>query len=121
TGTAERETGKQDTSWFASMVGPDPANPQSVIVTMVAKGGFGGQTAAPITRQIIDGIYPNIGDASHPSCTTPDRGDVSRRGTHLRAGTPSGSARRLVPDRARVRAVRRRVAPALLGDESDAA
>jgi penicillin-binding protein 2 len=73
TGTAERETGKQDTSWFASMVGPDPANPQYVIVTMVEQGGFGGQTAAPITRQIIDGIYPNIGDASHPSCTTPDR------------------------------------------------
>ncbi len=73
TGTAEREPGKQDTSWFASMVGPDPDHPQYVIVTMVEQGGFGGQTAAPITRQVIDGLYPNIGDASHPSCTTPDR------------------------------------------------
>jgi penicillin-binding protein 2 len=73
TGTAEREAGKQDTSWFASMVGPDPEHPQYVIVTMVEQGGFGGQTAAPITRQVIDGLYPNIGDASHPSCTLPDR------------------------------------------------
>lgn len=73
TGTAEREPGKQDTSWFASMVGPDPDHPDYVIVTMVEQGGFGGQTAAPITRQVIDGLYPNIGDASHPSCTTPDR------------------------------------------------
>jgi len=73
TGTAERETGKQDTSWFASMVGPDADHPEYVIVTMVEQGGFGGQTAAPITRQVIDGIYPSIGDASHPSCTTPDR------------------------------------------------
>lgn len=73
TGTAEREAGKQDTSWFASMVGPNPDKPDYVIVTMVEQGGFGGQTAAPITRQVIDGLYPNIGDSSSPSCVTPDR------------------------------------------------
>jgi len=73
TGTAEREAGKQDTSWFASMVGPDPDKPDYVIVTMVEQGGFGGQTAAPITRQVIDGLYPHIGDTSSPSCVTPDR------------------------------------------------
>ena len=72
TGTAERAN-KQDTSWFASMVGPNPDKPDYVIVTMVEQGGFGGQTAAPITRQVIDGLYPTIGDASSPSCVTPDR------------------------------------------------
>jgi len=72
TGTAERAN-KQDTSWFASMVGPNPDKPDYVIVTMVEQGGFGGQTAAPITRQVIDGLYPHIGDASSPSCVTPDR------------------------------------------------
>jgi penicillin-binding protein 2 len=72
TGTAER-TGFQDTSWFASMVGPDPDHPQYVIVTMVEQGGFGGQTAAPITRRVIDALYPTIGDASQPSCTSSDR------------------------------------------------
>ncbi|HEX3299897.1 MAG TPA: penicillin-binding protein 2 [Actinomycetota bacterium] len=72
TGTAERPN-KQDTSWFASMVGPNPERPDYVIVTMVEQGGFGGQTAAPITRQVIDGLYPKIGDASSPSCVTPDR------------------------------------------------
>jgi len=79
TGTAERGgtnkdgTPKQDTSWFASMVGPNPDKPDYVIVTMVEQGGFGGQTAAPITRQVIDGLYPKIGDASTPSCVTADR------------------------------------------------
>ncbi len=73
TGTAEREAGKQDTSWFASMVGPDPDHPQYVVVTMVEQGGFGGQTAAPITRQVIDALYPDVADASQPSCVTPDR------------------------------------------------
>jgi len=72
TGTAERAN-KQDTSWFASMVGPNPDKPDYVIVTMVEQGGFGGQTAAPITRQVIDGLYPKIGDASTPSCVTTDR------------------------------------------------
>ncbi|MEP6758233.1 MAG: penicillin-binding protein 2 [Actinomycetota bacterium] len=72
TGTAERPP-HQDTSWFASMVGPDPDHPQYVIVTMVEQGGFGGQTAAPITRQVIDALYPNLNDASQPSCVTPDR------------------------------------------------
>jgi penicillin-binding protein 2 len=72
TGTAERAN-KQDTSWFASMVGPNPDKPDYVIVTMVEQGGFGGQTAAPITRQVIDGLYPKIGDSSTPSCVTPDR------------------------------------------------
>ena len=73
TGTAERDSSKQDTSWFASMVGPDPEHPAYVIVTMVEQGGFGGQTAAPITRQVIDALYPNVTDASRPSCITEDR------------------------------------------------
>jgi penicillin-binding protein 2 len=55
TGTAENGS-KQDTSWFASIVGP-PSDPDHVIVTMVEQGGFGSQTAAPIVRRIIERIY----------------------------------------------------------------
>jgi penicillin-binding protein 2 len=63
TGTAERsEGGFQDTSWFAAMV---PANdPQYVVVVMAEQGGFGSETAAPITRRIIERIYgiePEVG------------------------------------------------------------
>lgn len=71
TGTAERGTTKfQDTSWFASMVGPVSA-PDYVVVTMVEQGGFGSQTAAPITRNIIEqisglGVTPRSGCASPP-------------------------------------------------------
>jgi penicillin-binding protein 2 len=56
TGTAERGSPKfQDTSWFAAIVGPQD-DPDYVVVTMVEQGGFGAQTAAPITRQVIEGI-----------------------------------------------------------------
>jgi len=74
TGTAERGNNKQDTSWFASMVGPDASHPQYVVVTMVEQGGFGGETAAPITRQVIDALYPKVSDSNVPSsCSTSDR------------------------------------------------
>lgn len=57
TGTAERPEGTQhqDTSWFAAMVPAD--DPQYVIVVMAEQGGFGSETAAPITRRIIERIY----------------------------------------------------------------
>lgn len=57
TGTAERPEGgqHQDTSWFAAMVPAD--DPQYVIVVMAEQGGFGSETAAPITRRIIERIY----------------------------------------------------------------
>ncbi len=56
TGTAERGTPKfQDTSWFGAMVAP-PGEPAYVVMTMVEQGGFGGQVAAPITRDVIERI-----------------------------------------------------------------
>jgi penicillin-binding protein 2 len=72
TGTAERPPA-QDTSWFAAMVGPDPEKPDYVIVTSVEQGGFGGSTAAPITRRVIDALYPDLQDTSFPSCNVSDR------------------------------------------------
>jgi penicillin-binding protein 2 len=54
TGTAQREP-FQDTSWFASIV---PANdPEYVVIAMVEQGGHGSTTAAPIVRQVIEGMY----------------------------------------------------------------
>ena len=72
TGTAERPPA-QDTSWFAAMVGPDPDRPQYVVVTSVEQGGFGGSTAAPITRRVIDALYPDLQDTVFPSCDVTDR------------------------------------------------
>jgi penicillin-binding protein 2 len=57
TGTAERGSPDQfqDTSWFAAMV---PAyDPQYVIIAMVEQGGHGSTSAAPIVRQVIEGLY----------------------------------------------------------------
>lgn len=54
TGTAQRPP-FQDTAWFAGMA---PAgNPQYVVVAMVEQGGFGGSTAAPIVRHIMEGLF----------------------------------------------------------------
>jgi penicillin-binding protein 2 len=72
TGTAERPPA-QDTSWFVAMVGPDPNKPDYVIVTSVEQAGFGGSTAAPITRKVIDALYPDLQDTAAPNCDTPDR------------------------------------------------
>jgi penicillin-binding protein 2 len=53
TGTAQ-VAGKGDTSLFASFF---PANnPQYVVVAVVEEAGFGAQTAAPVVRNVIEGM-----------------------------------------------------------------
>lgn len=54
TGTGEVAS-KQDTSWFASFA--PVADPELVVVGMVSQGGTGGTVAAPIVREVYDGIY----------------------------------------------------------------
>ncbi|MCU1674483.1 MAG: penicillin-binding protein 2 [Frankiales bacterium] len=68
TGTAE-VTGKQDTSWFASYAPAD--KPEYVVVTMVEQAGTGGTTAAPITREVYEGMY---GLNGRPAALVPARG-----------------------------------------------
>lgn len=54
TGTSERPP-HEDDSWFAAMA---PANdPEYVVVVVVEQGGHGSQTAAPITRRILQGLF----------------------------------------------------------------
>jgi len=54
TGTAQNEP-KENISWY---VGYGPAqSPRYVVAVMVAQGGGGGQTAAPITRHIFEGLF----------------------------------------------------------------
>ncbi|MGQ0679457.1 MAG: penicillin-binding protein 2 [Actinomycetota bacterium] len=54
TGTAEFGD-KHPFAWFAAYA---PSNdPQYVVVVMLEEGGHGGQTAAPIARRIIEGIF----------------------------------------------------------------
>ena len=54
TGTGE-VANKQDTAWFASFAPAD--HPELVVVGMVAQGGTGGTTAAPMVREVYDAIY----------------------------------------------------------------
>ncbi len=54
TGTAE-VANRQDTSWFAAMT--TAGAEQHVVVVIVEQGGHGSTTAAPIVRNIIEGIY----------------------------------------------------------------
>jgi len=60
TGTGE-VANAQDTSWFASFAPAD--NPELVVVGMVSQGGTGGTVAAPMVREVYDGIYGAAGRA----------------------------------------------------------
>ena len=54
TGTAEVKP-FQPYSWFAAMA---PANdPKYVVVSIVEQGGHGSQSAAPIVRRVLDGLF----------------------------------------------------------------
>src|SRR5439155_7229648 len=54
TGTAEVNPHQPD-SWFAAMA---PANdPKYVIVCIVEQGGHGSTTAAPVVRNILEGLF----------------------------------------------------------------
>jgi penicillin-binding protein 2 len=89
TGTAEVQD-KQPTAWFASFA---PANnPRYVVVAMVTQGGTGGTTAAPITREIYDGIFGLDGHkALLPGGALPTRLPVVRAdGTVAPPGTKTG-------------------------------
>jgi penicillin-binding protein 2 len=89
TGTAEVQD-KQPTAWFASFA---PANnPRYVVVAMVTQGGTGGTTAAPITREIYDGIFGLDGHkALLPGGVLPTRLPVVRAdGTVAPPGTKTG-------------------------------
>ena len=54
TGTAEVNI-RQDYSWFAALTSAN--GEQHVVVALVEQGGHGSTTAAPIVRNIIEGIY----------------------------------------------------------------
>jgi penicillin-binding protein 2 len=54
TGTAEVPP-KQDYSWFAAMT--EANGEKHVVVVLVEQGGHGATTAAPIARNIIEGLY----------------------------------------------------------------
>jgi penicillin-binding protein 2 len=79
TGTAEVE-GQQDTSWLASWgpVGTDAAgNPTAkfVVVGMIEQGGTGASSAAPMVRQVYDGLLgvgqPAVLPSSQPITALP--------------------------------------------------
>ena len=54
TGTAEVDP-KQDFSWFAVMT--DALGERHVVVVLVEQGGHGSESAAPIARRIVEGLY----------------------------------------------------------------
>jgi penicillin-binding protein 2 len=68
TGTSEI-VGKQPTAWFVCYA-PAP-DPQYVVAVAIEQGGHGGESAAPVARKILEGIFnlktegeirPSVGD-----------------------------------------------------------
>jgi penicillin-binding protein 2 len=64
TGTAE-VYGKQDTSWFASW--SRAGSQRYVVVGMVAQAGTGARAAAPMVRNVYQGLYGLGGSKKHPA------------------------------------------------------
>ena len=52
TGSAEFETGKETHAWFTGFAPVE--NPRIAVTVVVEEGGSGGQTAAPVARQLFD-------------------------------------------------------------------
>ena len=63
-----------DTSWFVGVVSVGGA-PKYAVAVMVEEGGFGGDIAAPIARQIFESL---LGLAPTPIPDAPDRGGENR-------------------------------------------
>lgn len=68
TGTSEI-MGKQSTAWFVCFAPAD--DPQYVVAVAIEEGGHGGESAAPVARMILDGLFnlqtagdiqPSVGD-----------------------------------------------------------
>jgi penicillin-binding protein 2 len=78
TGTAEVQakntdgSQKDDTAWFDSFGGPTADPNRYTVVVMVSQGGQGGVTAAPIARQIYDGLFGLNGDPTEKNYSTDD-------------------------------------------------
>ena len=63
-----------DTSWFVALVAEQGA-PKYAVAVMVEEGGFGGDVAAPVARQIIEQLF---GLPITPIPDPPDRGGENR-------------------------------------------
>lgn len=60
TGTAEMPNTDQTTAWFAAIAkGQDSkgGKRQYVVVAMIERAGHGSETAAPVVRQVVDGLF----------------------------------------------------------------
>jgi penicillin-binding protein 2 len=55
TGTAQ-VAGKTDYAWYAAYAPVD--DPQYVVVVLIEQGGGGGKVAAPVTKKILESIFP---------------------------------------------------------------
>jgi penicillin-binding protein 2 len=70
TGTAEKGLGRADQSWYCALA-PYP-NPQYVTCVTDEAGGFGAETAAPMTRTILTELFQVNGDEGGGPGDAPD-------------------------------------------------
>jgi penicillin-binding protein 2 len=55
TGTAERGVGRADQAWYVALAPAD--DPEIVVAVTVERGGFGADTAAPVTARILERYF----------------------------------------------------------------
>ena len=90
TGTAQIE-GKNATSVFASFAPCN--NPKLVVVVMLPNSGYGADVAAPVVKQIWDGIYGLQGQkAAMPGGNLPALPNLAAKASAPKASAPKASA-----------------------------
>ncbi|WP_017558493.1 penicillin-binding protein 2 [Nocardiopsis baichengensis] len=72
------------TAWFASYAPAD--DPDLAVVVVVPKGGTGGETAAPIVREIYEGVYGFTRDEEDAGGKSVEGGDPDLPGGEPRRG-----------------------------------
>ncbi len=100
TGTAT-STGKKESGWFASYAPAD--DPQFAVVALVSQGGTGGEVAAPVVREIYDGIYgfdpsADTGDSDAEAENEDENADDQGAGPAMPGGTPPTELPSVRPD-----------------------
>jgi penicillin-binding protein 2 len=86
TGTAERAP-QADQSWYVALA-PYP-NPEIAVAATIEEGGFGADSAAPVTRQVLDAYYNTREQAAKSAGgKVPSRGAIQPPVTGAPAGNP---------------------------------
>ncbi|GAB3492521.1 penicillin-binding protein 2 [Nocardiopsis coralliicola] len=88
--------GQESSAWFASYAPAD--DPDIAVVVLIPNGGTGGETAAPVAKEIYEGIYGFSGKGDDDKGKDKDDKDEGDGGPVLPGGEPREELPEVRPD-----------------------